>query len=141
VVALRLRAGTAWVILAFVLTWANDTFAYFTGLAFGKHKLYEAVSPKKTWEGVAGGFVGSVLGALAVHRWLGPQVGPGLAVVIGAGAGVFGPLGDLVESLLKRATGVKDSSRLIPGHGGLLDRIDALLFVAPWVYLFAAWLG
>ena len=141
VVALRLRAGTAWVILAFVLTWANDTFAYFAGMLFGKHRLYEKVSPKKTWEGFAGGAAGSVAGALVIRATMLPEIPVPEAFLIGAGAAVLGPMGDFTESLLKRAAGVKDSGKLIPGHGGLLDRIDALLFVAPWVYLFAAWLG
>ncbi len=138
-VGLRLRFGVPWVILAFVVTWANDTFAYFTGHAFGRHKLYERISPKKTWEGFAGGAVGSVVGAL-VTRWLLLEgaLTPAAAVVIGLGAAVLGPLGDLAESMVKRAAGVKDSSRIIPGHGGLLDRIDALLFVAPWIYVCAA---
>ncbi len=140
-VGLRLRHGVGWVILAFVVTWANDTFAYFAGHAFGKHKLYERISPKKTWEGFAGGAVGSVVGAL-VTRWLllRGELDVGTAVVVGAGAAVLGPLGDLAESMVKRAAGVKDSGKIIPGHGGLLDRIDALLFVAPWVYVCAAYL-
>jgi phosphatidate cytidylyltransferase len=142
-VGLRLRFGVPhWVILAFVVTWANDTFAYFAGHAFGRHKLYERISPKKTWEGFAGGVVGSVVGAL-VTRWLllADDLSPAAAVVIGLGAAVLGPLGDLAESMVKRAAGVKDSSRIIPGHGGLLDRIDALLFVGPWVYVCAAYLA
>ncbi len=140
VVGLRLRFGVGWVILSFVVTWANDTFAYFTGHAFGRHRMAERISPKKTWEGFAGGAVGSVVGAL-VTRWLLPDLGailtPGMAVLLGAGGAVLGPLGDLAESALKRAAGVKDSGKIIPGHGGLLDRIDALLFVSPWVYVFA----
>jgi phosphatidate cytidylyltransferase len=142
-VGLRLRFGVPhWVILAFVVTWANDTCAYFTGHAIGRHKLYERISPKKTWEGFAGGAVGSVLGALAT-RWLllPDELSPAGAVVIGLGGAVLGPLGDLAESMVKRAAGVKDSSRIIPGHGGLLDRIDALLFVGPWVYVCAVYLG
>lgn len=137
-VGLRLRFGVPWVIMAFVVTWANDTFAYFTGHAFGRHRLYERISPKKTWEGFAGGAVGSVAGAL-VSRWLllPDALSPAAAVVIGVGAAVLGPLGDLAESMVKRAAGVKDSSRIIPGHGGLLDRIDALLFVGPWIYVCA----
>ena len=133
--------GASWVVLAFVVTWANDTFAYFAGRAFGRHRMLERISPKKTWEGFAGGAVGSIVGAL-VCRW----ILPGLdlltaleAVVIGAGAAVLGPLGDFCESMVKRAAGVKDSGKLIPGHGGLLDRIDALLFVAPWIYVWAAY--
>jgi phosphatidate cytidylyltransferase len=142
IVALRLRFGVAWVILAFVVTWANDTFAYFAGHAFGRHRLYERISPKKTWEGFAGGAVGSVVGAL-VTRWLllGGELSAAQAVVVGAGGAVLGPLGDLAESMLKRAAGVKDSSRIIPGHGGLLDRIDALLFVGPWVYVCAEYVA
>ncbi|HEX9050734.1 MAG TPA: phosphatidate cytidylyltransferase [Anaeromyxobacter sp.] len=140
-VGLRDRFDVAWVIVAFVASWANDTLAYFAGHAFGKHRLYERISPKKTWEGFAGGLVGSVAGVLAVLWLLHPRaLGPGGAVVVGLGAGVLGPLGDLSESMIKRAAGVKDSGRIIPGHGGLLDRIDALLFVAPWVYLCAAWM-
>jgi phosphatidate cytidylyltransferase len=146
VVGLRLRFGFVWVILTFVTTWLNDTLAYFGGRFFGKHPLYPRVSPKKTWEGFAGGVVGSVLGALLVKAvFLGVPQPEGEAfrlswlgcVVVGLGASVLGPLGDLCESMLKRSAGVKDSGRLIPGHGGLLDRIDALLFVAPWVYLWA----
>jgi phosphatidate cytidylyltransferase len=141
-VALRIRFGVAWVIMAFVVTWANDTCAYFAGHAFGRHKLYERISPKKTWEGFAGGAAGSVAGALVVQALLQPALlSPAAAAAVGAGGAVLGPLGDLVESMLKRATGVKDSGKIIPGHGGLLDRIDALLFVAPWVYVCAAYLA
>jgi phosphatidate cytidylyltransferase len=140
-VGLRVQGGTPWVVLAFVVTWANDTVAYFAGMLFGKHKLYEKVSPKKTWEGFAGGAAGSVLGALVIRSTMLPELPVPMAVLLGAGASVLGPMGDFTESLLKRAAGVKDSGKLIPGHGGLLDRIDALLFVVPWVYLFVLWLG
>jgi len=137
VVALRLRFGFGWVILVFVVTWANDTLAYFAGRAFGRHKLFERISPKKTWEGFAGGAVGSVAGAFAVKALLLPAVPAWACWAMAAGGAVLGPVGDLAESLVKRGAGVKDSGRLIPGHGGLLDRIDALLFVAPWIYGFA----
>jgi len=137
VVGLRLRFGFAWVILVFVVTWANDTFAYFAGRLFGRHKLLERVSPGKTWEGFAGGALGSLAGALAVRALLLGAMPLWAALAVAAGGAALGPLGDLSESMLKRAAGVKDSGRLIPGHGGLLDRIDALLFVAPWVYAFA----
>jgi phosphatidate cytidylyltransferase len=137
VLVLRLRFGFGWVILAFVATWANDTFAYFAGRFFGRHKLWERVSPNKTWEGFAGGTLGSVAGALAVRALLLGSVPPWAMLIVGTGAAVLGPLGDLAESMLKRAAGVKDSGRLIPGHGGLLDRVDALLFVAPWAYAVA----
>jgi phosphatidate cytidylyltransferase len=144
---LRLRFGFAWVILAFVATWANDTAAYFAGRFLGRHAMCPSISPKKTWEGFAGGAAGSVAGALAtkaVFLALPTPAGETLwlswggAVAVGLGASLLGPLGDLVESMLKRAAGVKDSGHLIPGHGGLLDRIDALLFVAPWIYFWAA---
>lgn len=135
-VSVRVRFDVHWVIMAFVVTWANDTCAYFAGHAFGRHRLFERISPKKTWEGFAGGLAGSVAGALLVRWLLLPgALGAGPAVVVGLGAAVLGPLGDLAESMLKRAAGVKDSGRTIPGHGGLLDRIDALLFVAPWIHL------
>jgi phosphatidate cytidylyltransferase len=143
VVSLRLRFGWGWTVLAYCVTWGNDSFAYFAGLGFGKHKMYERISPKKTWEGFAGGMVGSLFGVFLAKLALAPfgeltalAVFP--AVVLALGAAVLGPVGDLVESMLKRSTGVKDSGNLIPGHGGILDRVDALLFVAPLVYLFAA---
>ena len=137
-VPLRARAGGEWwIILALTVTWLNDTGAYFAGRAFGTHKLYPRISPSKTWEGAAGGTLGSLVGALVVqHFWL-PQLPPAGAAIIGAGAAVLGPLGDLSESMLKRAFGAKDSSHLLPGHGGILDRIDALLFNAPFVLLLA----
>jgi phosphatidate cytidylyltransferase len=147
VVGVRLRFGFAWVILAFVVSWLNDTLAYFAGRFFGKTPFYPKVSPKKTWEGFMGGVAGSVLGAIGTKATflLVPQpsserfdLGWAGCVGLGLGASVLGPLGDLAESMLKRAAGVKDSGHLIPGHGGLLDRIDALLFVAPWIYLWAA---
>jgi phosphatidate cytidylyltransferase len=133
----QLPLGFWWVLLALTVTWANDTGAYFAGRAFGRRKLYPRISPSKTWEGAAGGSLASVVGACVVqHFWLHtlPLWG---AVLIGAGAAVLGPLGDLSESMLKRAFGAKDSSHLLPGHGGLLDRIDALLFNAPFVLLCA----
>ena len=140
VVGLRLRFGVAWVILSFVVTWANDTFAYFAGHAVGRHRMAERISPKKTWEGFAGGAVGSIVGALVTRLLfteLAEVLSVGMAVLVGAGGAELGPLGDLAESALKRAAGVKDSGKIIPGHGGLLDRIDALLFVSPWIYVLA----
>src|SRR5262245_57423678 len=139
VVGLRqLPDGPAWLFLTLAVTWLNDTGAYFAGRAYGRRKLYPRISPSKTWEGAAGGLLASIIAALAVKSlgWL-PQLPWWASVVVGAGAGVFGPLGDLGESMIKRAYGAKDSSRLLPGHGGLLDRIDALLFTAPFVLLCA----
>lgn len=128
------REGLGWVLLAFAVTWGNDTFAYFAGLAFGKHRLYERISPKKSWEGAIGGVAGALVGAFLVRAAFLPELGIPAALVAALGASVVGPLGDLTESMAKRAAGVKDSGRIIPGHGGVLDRIDALLFVAPWIY-------
>ena len=139
VVALREGAGWEWVVLLFVVTWANDTLAYFAGRFLGKRPLAPRISPKKTWEGFWGGAAGSVLGALAVKALFIPELSVPAAVLVGAGGAVLGPLGDLSESMLKRAAGVKDSGKVIPGHGGLLDRIDAVLFVAPWVVACSLW--
>lgn len=135
-----LWARPTWLYLALIATWSNDTFAYFAGRAFGKHKLYEKVSPKKTWEGFAGGALGSVA-MLFAARYAFPQAfavfTPADLLLIGIPAAVLAPIGDLAESLLKRTYGVKDSGHTIPGHGGMLDRVDAVFFVCPWVLLYA----
>jgi phosphatidate cytidylyltransferase len=124
---------------AFTATWANDTCAYFAGRAFGKHKMAEAVSPKKTWEGFAGGMVGTLV-FLLVGRLLFPNLFASItwidAIFIGIPASFFGPIGDLAESMWKRGYDVKDSGAIIPGHGGMLDRIDAVFFVVPWVLFY-----
>lgn len=117
------------------MLWANDTGAYLTGRAFGKHKLFERISPKKTWEGFVGGVFSAVLVAFSLANYtqvLDTWQWIGSAVLIG----VVGTLGDLTESMLKRSLNVKDSGKLLPGHGGLLDRFDGLLLAAPVVYLF-----
>jgi phosphatidate cytidylyltransferase len=129
-----------WIFALLAATWLNDTGAYFAGRTFGKHQLNSKVSPGKTWEGCFGGFVGSSCGVFwAWYAFSNPLELQHLFVLIGI-ASIFGPLGDLSESLLKRAAHVKDSGKLIPGHGGVLDRIDALLFNAPWFYCFALWI-
>ena len=133
-----LRSGTdgvAWTAIVLVASWANDTAAYFVGRAFGRNKLWPVVSPHKTWEGLLGGLSGGVLGLLLIHPWLPRYVGLDACVALGALAGILGPLGDLCKSMLKRACHAKDSGRLIPGHGGMLDRIDAILFVAPIIWI------
>lgn len=123
------------VLLVFVLLWTNDTFAYLTGRLLGKHKLFERISPGKTIEGSIGGLVFTLAGVIVFSHYadwlsLGEAIGLGLIAV------VFGTLGDLCESMLKRQAGVKDSGNLIPGHGGILDRFDSVLFAIPFVYVF-----
>ncbi len=139
--ALRLLPdGGWWVLCSLVITWGNDTMAYFFGRALGRHKLYVEVSPGKTWEGFFGGFVGGVGGLFIVRAFFFPALTVTDAVVLGVLGGLFGPAGDLCESMLKRAYGVKDSGFMIPGHGGMLDRIDALIFNAPMVLLYVLFL-
>lgn len=129
-------SNAAPVVLVLVVAWLADTGGYFAGRFLGKGKLYEAVSPKKTWAGAWGGLAGSFVGVLALKlaypEWLG-WVDVFLIAIPG---GILGQMGDLAESLLKRSVGVKDSGALLPGHGGLLDRIDAVLFIAPYVYTY-----
>jgi phosphatidate cytidylyltransferase len=129
-------AGRIWVLLAIALTFGNDTGAYFAGRAFGRHKLYPTVSPKKTVEGAVGGLVAGLVVMFVARATFAPWLTVRDCLLVAIPAAVVGPIGDLVESLVKRACGVKDSGRLIPGHGGILDRIDALLFVAAWVYVY-----
>jgi phosphatidate cytidylyltransferase len=129
--------GSLWVGVAIVVTFANDTGAYFTGRAFGRHKLYPAISPGKTIEGAVGGLVAGLGVLLALRGLFARSISIADCVFVAAPAAVLGPIGDLVESMIKRAAGVKDSGKLLPGHGGMLDRIDALLFVAAWVYVYA----
>lgn len=125
----------------FIFIWLYDTGAFCVGMLLGRHRLFERVSPKKSWEGVIGGVLACVGGALATHYWL-DEFFPlmvmnlyawvGLSVVVA----VFATFGDLVESLIKRTVGVKDSGHILPGHGGILDRIDSLLLVAPAVLIY-----
>lgn len=127
-------AGVVWLLLVILGTAACDSGAYFVGSAVGRHKLIPHISPGKTWEGLGGGAIGGIVAALAFAGSLGLQwwqaVGLGLVVCAAAVAG------DLCESLIKRAAAVKDSSHLIPGHGGILDRVDSILFVLVAVYWF-----
>ncbi|MCB9506055.1 MAG: phosphatidate cytidylyltransferase [Myxococcales bacterium] len=127
-----------WVLYPMAVIWSGDTGAYFAGRAFGRHKLAPTLSPKKTWEGAIGGLLASTLGGLAFGEWLLPELGPVRAAIIAIPAAAIGQAGDLVESAIKRATGVKDSSALLYGHGGVLDRVDALVFAAP-CFAIAKW--
>jgi len=131
--------GPAFVVLALMLAWASDTGAYFAGRFLGKHKLYEAVSPKKTVEGAIGGLGGSLAGALLAHFFFLRSLPLLDGVILALVAGALGQAGDLGESLLKRSSGVKDSGGIIPGHGGILDRVDALLVTGTMTYLYVMW--
>ena len=131
--------GRNWVFLVLLVVMTSDTMAYFIGMKFGRCSLYEAVSPKKTVEGSIAGLVGSVLGAAICKCWFFPGLSWLDVMLIGIAVGAFSQLGDLVESLLKRSFGVKDSGSLIPGHGGMLDRLDSLLFAFPLTYYYAIW--
>lgn len=130
------RWGGFTVISLFVTIWICDTAAYFGGVTFGRHKLFESVSPKKTWEGAIFGFVFAILTMIFAKALFLEYLRMQDAVIIGGMVGVFGQLGDLVESRFKRDAGVKDSSSIIPGHGGVFDRFDSLVFVSPFVYLY-----
>ena len=126
-----------WTLFAlFASIWICDTAAFFGGITLGKHKLFESVSPKKTWEGAVFGFVFSIITMVIVAYWKLEYLAIHHAVILGAIIGIFGQLGDLVESRFKRDVGVKDSSSIIPGHGGVYDRFDSLVFLAPIVYLY-----
>ena len=140
----QLDHGRELVMLALFTTFACDTSAYFVGRAWGRHHMTPTISPHKTWEGAAGGFAGAVAAALALHFLLnlgGWSLPLSRLEVVGVGCliGVMAQVGDLLESLLKRRAGVKDSGNLLPGHGGVLDRIDSLVFTGVIVYYFVLW--
>ena len=133
--------GPFYVLLALKLSWLADTGGYFAGRFLGKNgkQLAPRVSPKKTQIGFVGSLAGAVVSVLIAKAWYLTEEPLWKLLVLGVVAGSLGQLGDLVESMLKRSTGIKDSGNLIPGHGGLLDRIDALLFVSPVLYLYTVW--
>lgn len=132
----RLGEGMPLVLAVVFGTWAGDTFAYFVGHYFGSTPMAPRLSPKKTWEGFAGGVLGTVLATVFVGLFT--SITPSQSLLIGLTIAVVGPLGDLFESLIKRDVDVKDAGRLLAGHGGVLDRFDALLFAAVAVYYLAA---
>ena len=134
-VAIReMTNGKHWVIFCLLIVWASDTFAYFAGKLFGKHFLYPTISPKKTWEGAIGGAIGAlgVAGSYAHYFIPGPSLSVLFVIILTVNAASI--LGDLCESMIKRASRVKDSGSILPGHGGFLDRFDGVLFALPTLY-------
>ncbi|MGG5505291.1 MULTISPECIES: phosphatidate cytidylyltransferase [unclassified Myroides] len=117
-----------------ILVWTNDTFAYIVGKKFGKHKLFERISPKKTIEGLLGGIVFAIIASLVLNQFF-TSLNVYIWIASAIFVGLFGTLGDLVESHFKREAGVKDSGAIMPGHGGILDRLDSILFISPFLYI------
>jgi phosphatidate cytidylyltransferase len=136
---LRLRdlpGGLFWILLAFAPVWIGDSAAFFVGVRWGVHKSFPRLSPKKSWEGTAAGWLATTISTVALGV---PLLGLSFtqALILGSAVGLLAPLGDLAESMFKRQVGVKDSGQIIPGHGGALDRIDSMLFSIPAVFFFA----
>lgn len=135
------RAGPEWIIFLYGSIWCSDSLAYYVGKGIGKRKLYVEVSPNKTVEGAAGSVAGGVLSAMLIGRLLIPSLSTGAAALTGAVMGLTAIVGDLVESMFKRDAGAKDSGGLIPGHGGILDKIDGSVFAGPVLYWMLVALG
>jgi phosphatidate cytidylyltransferase len=136
ILSLTWLSGGDLLLFLFGILWVGDTTAMWIGSAIGKRKLAPAVSPNKTVEGFLGGLVGAVAVGILMSFWLFEPVRLYHLLLIAVGCSVFGQLGDLVESMWKRSLGIKDSSSIIPGHGGILDRFDSLLFAAPFMYAY-----
>ena len=130
--------GNLWIFFLLAVVFAGDTAALYSGKLLGKHKLYESISPNKTWEGAIGGLLGSVLAALIFVRFIGLHQTDAAFFILVIALSVSGQIGDLTESMFKRNHGLKDSGRILPGHGGILDRIDGLLFATPILYLYVS---
>lgn len=131
---LQLEPGAAWIIFVLTVTFLSDTGAYFTGRALGRHKMAPYISPKKSWEGALGGLLASTLTGLLLVPLIGLPISLASGALLGAVGSIAGQIGDLAESLIKRQVDIKDSGHIIPGHGGILDRVDSLLFTAPVLY-------
>lgn len=132
---LQPQPGAAWIILVLMSTWGQDVFAYFVGKRWGRRQMAPSLSPRKTWEGAAGGMAGAIAGAFLALVLCGLPLPLWATALTGIIAGIAGPIGDLSESFIKRQAGLKDAGSLIPGHGGVLDRIDSVLFSAPVIFL------
>lgn len=138
-VGIRLGAsGREWLVFLYFVIWATDIGAYAIGIPFGKRKLFPRISPKKSIEGLIGGLLAAVGMAFLCRVWFMPPLGAGETAVLGLLIAGAGTVGDLAESMLKRSAGVKDSGVIIPGHGGMLDRMDSMLFAAPVLYYYLA---
>lgn len=134
-----LPSGAFLVLFLAVVTWASDAGAYYVGTLWGKHPLMPSVSPKKTFEGLLGGLAGAIAAALVACLWFASELSWSDAVALGILLTLTGLVGDLFESVIKRRAGVKDSGGILPGHGGMLDRIDSLLFTAPTFYYYVTY--
>jgi len=132
--------GIEWIFLLLIIVMSGDTAAFYVGSSLGRRKLYPIVSPKKSVEGMLGGLAGSIAGTFIAKATFFPELSPLDCVATALLVGLLGQLGDLFESLLKRSFGVKDSGTIFPGHGGVLDRLDSILFAAPTLYLYARYL-
>ena len=130
------QTGGKWIVFLYISIWSCDTLAYFIGRLIGEHKLSSVISPRKTVEGALAGVLGALIAAWICQQTFMSQFAFRQLIPIALIVGIIGQIGDLVESLIKRAAGVKDSSAIIPGHGGVLDRFDSLIFTAPWVYYY-----
>lgn len=139
VILRELPEGREWVLLVILTVWITDTGAYFVGRTVGRHKLAPHVSPGKTWEGAVGGQLAGLAAVIGLNYAFGLDLAVHHVLVIGLLAPFAGQVGDLAESALKRGLGIKDSSGLVPGHGGIVDRLDSLLFAAPAVYWYLTW--
>jgi phosphatidate cytidylyltransferase len=135
------KAGPLWIILLYVSVWVSDSSAYYMGKGLGKRRLYPEVSPNKTVAGAAGSVIGGCAGAFLVRSVLMRHISPFHAVLLGSSIGLASIIGDLVESMFKRDAGVKDSSNILPGHGGVLDKLDSVTFAGPVFYWLCRGLG
>jgi phosphatidate cytidylyltransferase len=132
---ISLKYNVSFALAMFVMIWTNDTFAYLAGIAFGKHKMFLQISPKKSWEGFAGGLIMVMIASLLFYYFF-PD--PGLVnwLLFGIITTIAAVFGDFFESLIKRTASIKDSGSILPGHGGMLDRIDSMLFVCPVIFIY-----